>query len=271
MIRRSTAKILGLSPLFLYLVVFELSGCYRQDAAQSAANPTIGESMTHYSPSTSSPTGVTPLLAAVGARDESSVRKLLESGSKPDDPLAGRSPLIQAIENFDPTSSRQLSCSVAIVSTLLEHGADPNRADPQIGALPLHSAFGVGNLECASLILKAGGRIGERESGGRTVLMAAVGAAARSKKTTLIDEALALGAIVDEVDSQGMTSLHEAVRVNSPYVVEILLKRGANPCVRNHIGQTPLDMALNLDRDAVLQRLLRVTACANDSGTARVQ
>ena len=90
---------------------------------------------------------VTPLLAAVASLDEGRVRELLQAGATPDDPLAGRSPLIQAITSFDPAKGRELFCSARIVQALLEHGADPNRPDPAIGSLPLESAFGVGDLK----------------------------------------------------------------------------------------------------------------------------
>jgi hypothetical protein len=89
---------------------------------------------------------VTPLLAAVASLDEVRVRTLLQAGANPDDPLAARSPLVQAITRFNPAKGRELFCSIGIVKALLDHGADPNRADPTIGSLPLEDAFGVGDL-----------------------------------------------------------------------------------------------------------------------------
>lgn len=58
------------------------------------------------------------------------------------------------------------------------------------------------------------------------------------------------------------TALHEVVRIDSPRidgadVANLLLQRGANPCLRNNIGQTPLDMAVNLGRGLRLRNLLQ--------------
>src|SRR5579863_10155600 len=89
-----------------------------------------------------SPMKVTPLLAAVATRNIEQVRTLLEHGANPDDPTAGRSPLIQAITL---QSGRVLHCHLPIVRLLLEHGADPNRPDPNIGAFPLMDAFAIGD------------------------------------------------------------------------------------------------------------------------------
>jgi ankyrin repeat protein len=196
------------------------------------------------------------LLAAVGSADVAQVRQLLESGLNPDDEMASRSPLVQAITSLGTGSHPALFCNVPMVRELLAHGADPNRADPEIHALPLQTAFDVGSIECVHMLVDAGSEIGLPESDGRTVLMAAVGAVARWGDTRLLDEALRLGADINERTKNGWTALHEAVRVNSVSVVNYLVDKGANVCARNDIGQTPSQMAINLDRDRQIIRAL---------------
>lgn len=205
---------------------------------------------------------VTPLLAAVANGDAARVRELLEAGANPDDPAAGRSPLIQAITSFNPRVSSVLRCNTKLVKLLLSYGADPNRPDPRTGATPLMTAFDIGDVQCARIIKDAGGQTNAQEAGGRTLLMCAVGAAARSGDMKIVDLAIAWGSNPNERTSGGMTALHEAVRVNSAKVAEALLTRGADPCIRNGLGQTPLDMAISLKRSEFLIGVLRgVTRC----------
>ena len=209
---------------------------------------------------------MTPLLAAVAVKDEALVRRLLEGGARPDDPSASRSPLVQAITSFGGANDPKLMCAVGIVRALLEHGADPNRPDLGTGALPLQTAFDVGDLDCARVILQAGGKATGRERGGRTILMSAVGSAVRKRNLGLIDAAVSWGATVNDRDDEGMTPLHEAVRLNSVEVAKVLLDRGADPCLRSKIGQTPLDMAINLSRaDTLIDTLRARTRCDDHS------
>jgi ankyrin repeat protein len=205
---------------------------------------------------------ITPLLQAVASLDETKVRALLQAGAKPDDPIAARSPLIQAITSFNPSTSRELLCHKGIVKALLEHGADVNRPDPMIGALPLEDAFGVGDLECARIIRSAGAKVDPPETGFR-ILRAAVDAAARTGNLAAIDLAIEFGIDLNRSrGSDGGTALHEAVWVNSARVAQALLSRGINPCATNTIPQTPLDMARNLQRSPeLIEVLASVTRC----------
>ena len=180
---------------------------------------------------------VTPLLAAVGARSEERVRQLLETGANPDDPDAGRSPLIQAITAFNSKANATLTCDARI--------------------LPLVTAFDVGDMECARMIRNAGAHIDARDGGGRSILIASVGAAARHQNTGILDVAIGWGSNVNEKSKDGTTALHEAVRIDSAAVAQALLERGANPCIRNNLGQTPLETATSLRRSEPLVRVLR--------------
>lgn len=202
---------------------------------------------------------VTPLLQAVAYGDESKVRALLQEGARPDDERAVRSPLIQAILT---TQGTILACKVAIVKDLLDHGADPNRTDPSIGTQPLQTAFEVGDGACAQMIFRAGGKANLRDSRGETILEAATTAAGRTGNIGLLDIAIGMGVGPNSRNRDGSTALHKAVWIKSAMVTLALLHLGSDPCLRNGIGQTPLELAVNLRRSEELVGLLRgVTRC----------
>jgi cytohesin len=203
---------------------------------------------------------VTQLLAAVGAEDVDKVRKLLESGAKPDDPRAGRSPLIQTITL---RHGNALACNLPILQLLLDHGADPRRLDVRTGSLPLLTAFAVGNLNCAMALRKAGAPIDSREAGGSTILNAAVDSpVSRSGDMSVIDAALSWGMDINGRTDDGRTPLHEAVWIQSPKVIEALIVRGADQCLRDKIGDTALEMAIKLRRNqAIIDALSRAASC----------
>jgi ankyrin repeat protein len=188
------------------------------------------------------------------------VRKLLLEGAKPDDSAAGRSPLIQALTL---PNGKALQCNLPILRLLLQYGADPNRADPRIGSLPLLTAFAVGNVPCAAALRQAGAPANSRDAGGYTILHSAVGAATRSGDASIIDVAMKWGININIQSDDGYTALHEAVRIMSIPLIKALLLRGADACIKNKLAQTPLEMAINLRRDPELIAVLRSAQCAS--------
>ncbi len=212
------------------------------------------------SPNVMNAQSVSPLLQAVGSGDERRVRALLNAGVKPDDPNDARSALVQAITSFNGAT---LYCNVGVVKALLDHGADPNRPDPRIGALPLHDALEVGDADCARIIKDAGARIDALDYKGHTILAAATSAAARTGNIAVVDLVIGWGVDANARDRDGATALHQAVWGNSSQIVKALLDRGLDPCVKNGIGQTPLAMARNLKRsNEVIVLLTPVTKCS---------
>ena len=207
---------------------------------------------------------VTPLLAAVGARDVEKVQKLLESGINPDDPRAGRSPLIQAIMSRGKT---RVECDLPIVRLLLTHGADPNRADPNLGMLPLFQAFAIGDLECAKILRAAGAQPDMRGMGGSTILYYAVDAAAQTGDLSLVDVALSWGIDKNVQLENGETALYEVVDIRGAKILQALLDRGFDPCIKTKRGKTPLDNAMNIYREGsqtekeILSILRSATKC----------
>jgi ankyrin repeat protein len=233
------------------------------DPSVSASAVGAGSSQTPSAAAAKSPPvnnrRVSPLLEAVGSADQARVAALLESGVKPDEPKDGRSALVQAVTSFD---GQRLYCNVGIVKLLVAHGADPNRADPVIGARPLHTALEVGDSECARIVKNAGGRIDLYDDRGHTVLTAAAAAASRGGNVGLVDLVLGWGVDPSARDRDGSTALHQAVWDNSAHLVRQLLARGADTCLQNRFGQTPLEMAKNLHRSKeLIELLVPVSGC----------
>jgi ankyrin repeat protein len=160
-----------------------------------------------------------------------------------------------------------LQCNLPILRLLLRYGADPNRADPRIGSLPLLTAFAVGDVPCAEALRDAGAAANSRDKGGHTILNSAVGAAARSGDVSIIDVAIKWGIDINIQSDDGYTALHEAVRIMSVSVIKALLLRGADACIKNKLDQTPLEMAISLRRDPGLIVVLQSTRCASGSQT----
>ncbi|MGV8898109.1 MAG: ankyrin repeat domain-containing protein [Burkholderiaceae bacterium] len=93
--------------------------------------------------------------------------------------------------------------------------------------------------------------VNEASGDGTTPLMGA----AMLGKTKLIQEIIAAGAHIDAVDDLGWTSLMYAASRNEVDATELLLKRGANPTLRNHNNETAAEIARskdNLEAAAVL-------------------
>jgi ankyrin repeat protein len=230
-----------------------ISSCSNHDDITGGGNPLLRPEV-----STNAGSEMSELLEQVGSQDVAGVASLLKAGAKPDVSGDPRSPLVQAI-----TSRQQdkIFCSREIVKLLLDYGADPNRPDPRIGALPLHTALEVGDRECAQMIRLAGGQIETLDDRGFSTLSAATLGGSRAGTPELIDLVISWGVNPNTRDRDGATSLHHAVRVKSAEMVAWLLARGVDPCLRNGIGQTPLEMAKNLERSSVLVSALHTLPC----------
>jgi ankyrin repeat protein len=148
-------------------------------------------------------------LASLGA----DVNVRLERGSSGPGVLSrrGATPLLMAAATAD----------VALLQTLLELGADPQRANAE-RTTPLMAAAGVGTLAPGE------------QAGTEPEAMEAV--------TLLLD----LGADINAVDDNGETAMHGAAYKSLPRVVELLAERGAQVEIwnrKNKWGWTPLLIA----------------------------
>ena len=118
-----------------------------------------------------------------------------------------------------------------VAKVLIENGADVNARDPN-ERTPLHSVY---NPDVAKVLLEAGAEVNARDENGKTPL-----------HYTRSDEVVALllkhGAEVNAQDLDGNTPLHREFGIGLD-VAMFLMTNGADVLIKNHFGQSPVDMA----------------------------
>ena len=142
------------------------------------------------------------------------------------------------------------------VKTLIKRGANIDAKDSQ-GVTPLHLAA---HICCQSLILELliqnGANIEAEDDFGRRPLHAAAIEGYNTCKCIgsdrIVEMLLQKGATLDVKTARvNNTPLHLAVNFGRPSKVEMLMRFGASPClkIRQNLGWTPLECALNLELD----------------------
>ncbi len=72
------------------------------------------------------------------------------------------------------------------------------------------------------------------------------------------------GANVDAIGDMGNTPLHEAVGANNAEIVRFLLSAGATPSIRNEFDQTAEEVAVLMERKAVIDEFRKIRLGLND-------
>ena len=123
------------------------------------------------------------------------------------------------------------------------------------GATPLHEATRSGNLKAITLIVNSGAEINAQDAKGNSALHIAV---PPRDHIAVIDLFLKNGANPNLRDEHGDSPLHVLVTLNRPpEIVNALLQNGdIDISVRNVIGQTPLNLAVQENRYALIPLLL---------------
>lgn len=136
--------------------------------------------------------------------------------------------------------------AAALQLLVYEYGVNIN-ARSWRGLTPLHHCQ---DADCVNLLCGRGlaGDLADDE--GRTPLHF-------SRSVGVARALLACGARVEARDRRGRTALHCAVRRSDHYVVSELLARGADPCVIDEDGNTPLHLARTIH---IAQRLIAAGA-----------
>ncbi|XP_052831607.1 poly [ADP-ribose] polymerase tankyrase-1 [Octopus bimaculoides] len=122
-----------------------------------------------------------------------------------------------------------------VAEFLLENGADVNAMDKG-GLIPLHNASSYGHVDIAALLIK-------------------------------------FNTCVNAVDRWGYTPLHEAAQKGRTQLCSLLLAHGSDPAMKNHEGQTPLDLATAEDVAALLQDAMPIqpsSTCTPMSSTTAI-
>jgi uncharacterized protein len=168
-----------------------------------------------------------------------------------------------------------------LLSQLLERGFDPNAPDPQ-GQVALYLALRDGSPQVAEVLFASPRlNVDATNAVGETPLMMAAlrgelgwvrrlverGAqvnregwtplhyAASGPEVSVVAFLLDRGAQIDAQAPNGSTALMMAARYGALDAVPLLLKRGANPKLRNDAGLSAADFARGADRDALAARL----------------
>jgi ankyrin repeat protein len=145
--------------------------------------------------------------------------------------------------------------SVKIAQLLMAHGWQAN-VGTVLAALGHFQRHGRGNYAIAALCLQSGVDIDEK-LGGRTLLHAFAHQGDIVGTRWLADQ----GAKINVTDDGNNTPLHKACERNSTLkVLELLVQRGASLTSANNNGETPLDVAIKNDKQAIAAYLRGVIA-----------
>jgi ankyrin repeat protein len=145
-----------------------------------------------------------------------------------------------------------------IAEMLLRNGYDVNRQAPG-GSSYLQDAALKGSVKMATMLLRYGARIdASNDTGGTALHDAALGGSPAVIKL-LIEH----GARIDAVDREsGATPLMVAASMGRTEALETLLKRGADPHIKDRNGKTALDRAREAgfhEAQTVLEEALKTT------------
>lgn len=228
--------------------------------------------------------GLARFLAACVAGDqgarglEATALELLERGADPFGASpAGDPPLALAV---------RLGWS-RLCERLIAHGADLDACDGH-GMTALHLAAALGRETALKLLVRHGANPEIRAADGQTPLGVALASGRRDLADWLdwrgwplprralhpadlpaaaivgdadaVRRLLDLGLAVDAVDAQGCSALLRAAGGGHRAVVELLLARGADPCLAARSGATPLSAAVSMRHADIVDRLLAAGA-----------
>jgi len=211
--------------------------------------------------------GWTPLANAARQRKDKVAALLLEKGADPNLSSDGTTPLIAAVTRD----------SVPTIDVLLNHGAKLEEPGPE-GYRPLSMAIADSRYDAAKALIEHGANINAASGeDGLTPLMVAAaqtgpaeGARFLPGSTRPIDIAKLLvekGANVNAQAKNGMTPLMIAATHNSPPMIGLLMDAGANPELKNALGQTATEVAkINGNEEAA--QAIKVLAATRQASAA---
>lgn len=213
-------------------------------------------------PSLAANNRATPLGAAITARRESAVTRL----------IAANAPIEQAVQDgISPLMLAAAFGATDLVDCLLTAGADAAHQD-QFGNTALHAvallAWDAHEAEPAKTLLgqliDRGCPVNHVNRDGQNALLLLLGARAKAGEPVpnkhiggLVDALLARGADLDCQDQRGISVLHAAAMHGNIDLIERLLLAGADVRRRDSLGRSAYDVAVLLGMVDVAQRLKR--------------
>jgi ankyrin repeat protein len=139
--------------------------------------------------------------------------------------------------------------NAAQVRQLIASGVDVNAADAG-GDIPLIMAAYLGHTEITRLLLEAGADVVAVDAGMKATALHAAAYAGRTEPARLL---IQHGVAVDaQGPYNGYTALHDAIWQNNVDTARVIIDAGADLTLRNHEGQTPLEMAKARKRQQIV-------------------
>ncbi len=137
-----------------------------------------------------------------------------------------------------------------IAKVLVAYKVDPRERDSR-GDLPFHSAVNTGHAALVDYFLDLGIKPDDKGSMAYAPLIVASEAGDFLTVQALLEHK----ANVQAASPEGSTALHKAAWIGSKKVVELLLRAGASPKVKNKAGKTPVDLAQARGHKAIVAML----------------
>ena len=178
----------------------------------------------------------TPLHVAAETNHHECARMLIEHGC-PTGSLRGEEQRETALHVAAARDAHEMIC------LLLKHDADPNAKTADGGVRPLHLASKNHSIPCMEAILRAGGAVNAEDADGRPPLHYAVNSDVKGGSAA-IQFLGKRGADLDMRDCSGNTALHLAAVNKRLNRVRMLIREGADLCLRNDAGISALNRVL---------------------------
>ncbi len=180
--------------------------------------------------------GATALYYAAERGHSPIVQRLIERGA--DVKLTGKS-------GVSPIAAAAYAGRDSIVAMLLAHGAD-GRALDDTGKPPVIYAAASGRLDIVKQLL-GGGDLNARYANDLTLLMWASGPDEKvpdAQAIEVVSYLLDAGAHIDDRDDRGRTALMIAAEGGHSEIADLLLKRGADPSLKDKAGKRAADLTV---------------------------
>ncbi|MCD0459592.1 ankyrin repeat domain-containing protein [Roseiconus lacunae] len=160
--------------------------------------------------------------------------------------------------SYTPEAFRKaaLEGKLELVKTCVEEGMDVNESDPQ-GRTPLAMAAYNGHEKVCRYLIDAGAEVNVLDREGRGPLYHASSLEAPKTVSLLLDA----GAEINSVDKvEQFTALMVAAAEGNLEVAKVLLRKGADPTMKDIDGDTALDFAQEKGKPELVQLLSEASA-----------
>lgn len=162
--------------------------------------------------------------------------------------------------------------NLAIFNLLLVAGSDPKSRRHRYNVDLISYAAFEGRISFLDVLLKlkekmwmaydpSGRLVAHKDDRGRTLIHNAAASGSIPVLRKVLSSLPLEGLSLEDPDALGQTALHYAVRARDEGLVSLLLKAGSNKDAIMNSGETPLDLALELEVKDTISTLVLANAC----------